>query len=528
MKKKTLIFLLFLSVMFCLSKSYLYARDGFSYIFESRIYKNIISGSTEQAVLKDGFFNEENFIVEYNRSRETSPVEIKSAVNLRLTNDRQTSGKDFELRNYYFMLTAGGGNFGLSLGNVYNQFSKYVLNRNVEGISGYLKFGKTVIAPVYGQTQKAENDRAYQRIAYGFRVENSPTSKTKIGLNYLTTADNPNSVSLDTTTFRREEGNIISIDGSAFIGAFRFEGEVASSGYDEKNTARSEKGLAYRIKSMYRKNDFRTEVEYEVADSSFNSLSGWAIKDRSILKARIGYTFSENWAADLSYEIMKNNVSGYLPFGESATSPALMINFALPKSKLDTYLSGRIRDVVSSDSPRTSDRGTTTLGCGAAFRLGKYLRPSLSIENNFNVDRKTPTNDTRNTFYETTVKALFDKISERDLSIIPSVSYRLSEDYASITGITDFSKTVLLRLSAESGKYWELSGNHTITWTDRNNTLSSASRHLWLIDITGKIKGSSDRTITLGYSTSDNEARTPTETTKYTESVIEARLRLRL
>jgi hypothetical protein len=338
--KKLLVLIIWLTFIFLKSQK-LFAREGFNYTFESRLYKNMIEGSTTQAVLKDGLFNEENFIIEYNRTKNISPMEIKSAVNIRLTNDRQISGKDFEIRNYYFILSAAGGNFDLSLGNVYGNFSKYVLNRNVEGIVGKIKFAKTTFAPIWGQTQKAENNRSYQRVVYGFRVENSPTSKTKIGVSYLITADNPTSVFLDTTTFRREEGDVIGLDGSYEFGNWRVEGEAASAGYEEKNTSRTEKGVAYRIKTVYRKRNFRGEIEYEIANSSFNTLSGWAIKDRSITKSRIGYTFSNNLAGEFLYELTKNNISGFLPFGESASAPRLIINFTLPR-KIDAYFSTQI------------------------------------------------------------------------------------------------------------------------------------------------------------------------------------------
>ena len=512
-----------------LNNQELFARDGFGYTFESRLYKNMIDGSTEQAVLKDGFFNEENFTIEYNRSKETSPVEIRSAVNLRLTNDRQASGKDFELRNYYFMLSGGaGGNFDLSLGNIYTQFSRYALNRNIEGIAGRIKFGKTSVIPVWGQTQKAENDRTYQRLAYGIRLENSPNSKSRIGFSYLTTADNPNSVSLDTTTFRREENSIMALDGSVAFGAWQLEGEAASSGYDEKNTSRSEKGIAYRLKAMYRKSNFRGEAEYEVADSSFNTLSGWAIKDRAVAKTRLGYTFSEKIAGEISYELSKNNVSGYLPFGESAASPAVMINFALPKNRMDAYLSTRMRNVISDDNPRTTERGVFTVASGLGLRLWGFLRPSFSVENNFNTDSKTPANDTRSTFYEASLKAMLGKNSGGGLDFAPMITYRVNEDYVSATGLTDFNKSVITRFSAQTEKYWEFGGNFTTSWSDRPNSGSSASRILWSADATARIKGSNDKTLTLAYSVNNNETRNPASgISKYTESVLETRLRLK-
>lgn len=522
LKKILVSFIVILIFNYLVFSQYRKSKDGFRFNLDSRVYTNLISGSTEQSVLKEGIFHEEALILEYNK-KFISGLNVKSGVSFRFTNDKQLSGNLPELRNYYFTMFAGDESYFLSFGNNYANYSKYVLGRNVEGLLGKVRYGNTLFIPVYGQITRAENDKNYQRIIYGVRSQTEFSNKLRFGINYLNTYDNKDSVKTDASIFSQEENSVVSIDGNLDFGKLYFEGEVAGSIYNELKKSVKENDVAYRIKGKYRYSDFRAEAEYEIVGTSFSALSGWAIKDRVITKVRSGYTFSQWLDTEVVYETYHNNLQNFLPYKEIASIPQINFNFVFGKI-FDAQTNYKIRKVYSDDANKTIDREVNTIGGGINFKL-KKIRPSVNIEWNNNIDQKNNVNNYKNLFTEISLRTTFGN-EKTFWQLYPYFGYRTITDNLEINNKSDTTTTIIFRLNTSAGKYFELNGNFLKMVATKDITNSKSFRDNIYFDIKYKIKGSQDKILSLSYTINDCEQQT-IQIVKYLENIFEVGLQLK-
>ncbi|MDI6757255.1 MAG: hypothetical protein QME32_04455 [Endomicrobiia bacterium] len=497
--------------------------SDFKFNIESRIYSNMLSGSTEQVVLKEGTFHEENLNLGYFRKNQGG-ITIKAGAAARITSDRAVSKKDFDLRNYFFSIYDRNDKNSVTLGDSYVGFSKYTFSRNIEGISGALKFGRTSLTPVYGRTAKGENNVSYARMAQGARIERSFSERAKIGASYVSSSDDKSSVADDTAIFAREENAVTGFDGTFAAGRFSFEGEFASSDYKEQKSARRENDSAWHVKTIYRKPSVRVEGEYEVVGSSFNTLAGWAAKDRAITNARLLWNTAGWLDTDLSYETRRNNLNGALAYTETAAIPKVAFTIA-PSRAANFSVSHSVRTSASDDAAKTVNRDVTTTGAGANFIFGQW-KPAANFETNKTQDRAAPINNFVNTYADLSLRASLD--APAAWKIHPTLGWRATTDKYDANPNEDTGNTLTLRTIARGPKHVEIAGFFTDTKTDRRSSNTKLGRRNLGAETLFKLAGSDDKTLSLAYNSNEYEQTAAAgTTTSYGEKIIETRLRLK-
>lgn len=497
--------------------------SDFKFNLESRLYSNMISGSTEQAVLREGTFHEENLNLGYFRKNQGG-ITIKAGAAVRITSDRAVSKKDFDLRNYFFSIYDRNDKNSVTLGDSYVGFSKYSFSRNIGGLAGVLKFGRTSLTPVYGRTAKGENNVSYARTAQGARIEHSFAERLKIGASYVSSSDDKSSVADDTAIFAREENAVTVFDGTFAAGRFAFEGEFASSDYKEQKSARRENDSAWRVKTVYRKPSVRAEGEYEVVGSSFNTLAGWASKDRAITKARLLWNTAPWLDTDLSHETLRNNLNGALAYTETAAIPKIAFTIA-PSRAANFFVSHSVRTGISDDAAKTVNRDVTTTGAGANFIFGQW-KPAVTFETNKTQDRAAPINNFINTYADLSLRASLD--APAAWKIHPTLGWRATSDKYDANPNEDTGNTLTLRTIARSPKYVEIAGFFTDTKTERRTSNTKLGRRNLGAETLFKLSGSDDKTLTLAYNSNEYEQTAAAgTTTSYGEKIIETRLRLK-
>jgi hypothetical protein len=499
------------------------AAADFKFSVESRIYSNMISGSTEQAVLRDGLFHEENLNIGYLR-KTAGGVTIKSAVAARVTSDRAVARRDFEIRNYFISARDRDNTNSAVLGDSYVGFSKYTFSRNIEGLVGTLTFGRTAVIPVYGRTAKGENNVSYERSARGVRIQHSFTQKSRIGAGYVSSSDNKSSVSDDTSIFALEENTVSGFDGVFEAGRFIFEGEFASSDYNDQKSSGRESDTAWRVKTVYRKPALRAEGEYEVVGSSFNTLSGWASKDRAVAKTRLLWNTNPWLDTDMSYEILRNNLNGAQAYTESAVIPKIAFTI-VPSGKTNFFLSHSVRTSSSDDIPKTLNRDVATTGAGVNLICGVW-RPAFTFETNNTRDHAAPVNNFNNTYADISLRTSIDTAGAWKL--LPTIGWRSTSDKYDANPAEDTATTLTLRALARSPGNLEIAGFYTGTRTDRRSSATVLNRRNLGGEALMKIAAADDKTLSLSYNSSDYEQTAANgTTTSYGEKIIETRLRMK-
>lgn len=499
------------------------AAADFKFNIESRIYSNMISGSTEQAVLREGTFHEENLNIGYLRKSQGG-LTIKAGAAARVTSDRAVLKKDFDLRNYFLSIYDRDDKNSVTLGDSYVGFSKYSFSRNIEGLAGTLKFGRTSLMPVYGRTAKGENNVSYARTAQGARIERSFSERAKIGASYISSSDDKSSVADDTAIFAQEENAVMGFDGTFAAGRFTFEGEFASSDYKEQKSARRENDSAWRLKTIYRKSSVRAEGEYEVVGSSFNTLAGWAAKDRAVTKARLLWNTAPWLDTDLSYETLRNNLNRSRTYAESATIPKIAFTIA-PSRAANFSVSHSIRTSASDDAAKTVNRDVTTTGVGANFIFGQW-KPAATFETNKMQDRAAPINNFVNTYADLSLRTSLD--APAAWKIHPTLGWRVTSDKYDANPNEDTGNTLTLRAFARSPGNVEIAGFFTDTKTERRSSNTKLSKRNLGAETLFKLAGSDDKTLTMAYNSNEyGQTAANGITTSYGEKIIETRLRIK-
>ncbi|PKN01491.1 MAG: hypothetical protein CVU77_05180 [Elusimicrobia bacterium HGW-Elusimicrobia-1] len=497
--------------------------SDFKFNLESRIYSNMISGSTEQAVLRDGLFHEENLKIGYFRKTDGG-TSLKAGAAARLTSDSAVARRDFEIRNYFISAHDRSDKNSVIFGDSYVGFSKYTFSRNIEGIVGTLTFGHTAVIPVYGRTAKGENNVSYARTAQGARIESSFAERLKIGANYVSSSDDKSSVTDDTSIFAREENTVSGFDGTFGTGRFTFEGEFASSDYKDQKSAKREGDTAWRIKTIYRKPALRAEGEYEVVGSSFNTLAGWAARDRAVTKTRMLWNTSPWLDTDLSYEILRNNLNGALAYTESAAIPKIAFTIA-PSGKTNFFLSHSVRTSYSDDIPKTLNRDVATTGAGINLICGQW-RPAVTLETNNTRDHAAPINNFNNTYADISLRAGFETAGAWKL--LPTIGWRATSDKYDANPAEDTATTLTIRALARSPGNVEIAGFYTGTRTDRRSSATVLNRRNLGGEALLKLADAGDKTLSMSYNSSDYEQTAASGiTTSYGEKIIETRLRMK-
>lgn len=340
-------------------------------------------------------------LLNINSSGEGKGLSYNCNLGIKFTDDDRMDAKKVSLSNINGLIKKG--EHSLSAGDIFENFSQYSLATALKGAS--YKYGSsssplpmaTVLfgyaSPRWDSLWKDPVTRTQKKQAWGASLKKNLAGNLDLGLNMINSkdADSYNASS-------RYEVSNISMD-FAFkpMPGLSFDGEAASSDYDENISKTSEKGRAFRLQAVGDADPSRVSVEYEEVSPDFLSPLGSSTPDRRKVKAKWRYKYSRlstfntgllwyrnnlddqlasttrNWRPEISWSLKKPFSSR--PYSFADLSYKFDRKYGSGSSQSDHYINLNYRDKfgeIDSDS---------NLGY-SIYRTEKDIRDSSEI--NFN------------------------------------------------------------------------------------------------------------------------------------------------
>lgn len=278
---------------------------------DTAIYTTHVSGNKNMAPNQEGEFYEENYRYELFSSNKRGDT-MSLLVDGTLTNDKSNYNHRFMLNQFTFDLASERSR--LVLGHAFPEMSELSMTQNLLGIYGTHRFDSTGIAAFGGYYATEKEDLDNPRYVGGFRVEHSRDDSLKLGLNFVGTEDKRDNAasSLAEPTL---SNRLISMDikmrptENIFLNA-----EIAHSDtdFDKRDAAGSQDGNAYVVKTGYERENFRTEVGIEYADTEFATPLGESPRDDRSYYARFFYELNKYVSTKIGYKESRDNIANYL------------------------------------------------------------------------------------------------------------------------------------------------------------------------------------------------------------------------
>lgn len=278
---------------------------------DTSFYTTGISGNKEIAPFKEGEYFEENYRYELFTSGKKGDT-LSLLIDGTYTNDKSNYNHNFMLNQFTF--DVANKRSRLVLGHAFPEMSELSMTQNLLGIYGTHNFDDTNISAFGGYYETEKEDLDNPRYVGGFRVEHHKDESIKIGLNIVATDDKRDNAAstLDQPTLSNK---VISMDvkmkptESIFLNA-----EVARSDtdFDKRDDTSGQEGTAYIVKTGYERENTRTEVGIEYADSAFATPLGESPRDDQSYYARFYYELNKYISAKIGYKESRDNIANYL------------------------------------------------------------------------------------------------------------------------------------------------------------------------------------------------------------------------
>ncbi|NLH38627.1 MAG: hypothetical protein GX445_00995 [Elusimicrobia bacterium] len=294
-------------------------------------YNDITGNGKNQSSLTDGF----NYMDTLNLygSDERDGLKYNYNLGLKFTDDRRNDVKNVSITNL-------NGSFNkddhsLSLGDIFESFSQYTLASSLKGAEyKFKKDGSRIpeVTAVFGypyprwdSVWKDPKTVVTKRQVYGTRIHED-LGDLNLGLNYL----KANDVKVVNDTTKYDSKNYSFDMDYIIMPGLTLNGEYAKSDYDEKISATSEKGDAYRMEIVGDADPSRVSIEYENIDPDYLSLLGSAVSDRKKIKTKWTYKYSKLKTFNTGLLWYRDNLDGQ----KTATTYSLRPEFSMSVKKI--------------------------------------------------------------------------------------------------------------------------------------------------------------------------------------------------
>lgn len=278
---------------------------------DTSIYTTNISGNKKIAPNLEGEFYEENIKYELFSSGKRGDT-LSLMIDGTFTNDDSNYKHSFMFNQ--FTLNLANERSKLVLGHAFPEMSKLSVTQSVLGIYGIHKFDSTSISAFGGYYETEKEDLDNPRYVGGFRVQHSRDDSLVLGLNYVGTEDERENAasSLEQPTL---SNRLVSMDikmkptENIFLNA-----EIARSDtdFDKRDDMGGQEATAYLFKTGYERENFRTEVGIEYADTGFATPLGESPRDDKSYYARFYYELNKYISTRIGYKESRDNIANYL------------------------------------------------------------------------------------------------------------------------------------------------------------------------------------------------------------------------
>jgi hypothetical protein len=294
-------------------------------------YNDITGAGKSQSSLTDGF----NYMDTLNLygSDERDGLKYNYNLGLKFTDDRRNDVKNISITNL-------NGSFNkdahsLALGDIFESFSQYTLASSLKGMQYKFKKDDSKLPevtavfgypyPRWDSVWKDTKTAVTKRQVYGARLDEN-LGELNLGVNYLKSHD----VELVNDNAKYDSKNYSFDLDYIIIPGLTLNGEYAKSDYDEKVSATSADGNAYRMEIVGDADPSRVSIEYENIDPDFLSLLGSAVPDRKKIKTGWRYKYSKLKTFNTALLWYRDNLDGQ----KSATTYSLRPEISMAVKKV--------------------------------------------------------------------------------------------------------------------------------------------------------------------------------------------------
>ncbi len=258
---------------------------------------------------------------------------------LNFTGDEMNDIKKVSLVNA--MLELKTVNHSLSMGDIYQSYSRYTFDTALKGVTySFLKKGTLLpqISGIFGwdypRWDSLWNDpltKTLKREGFAIRIKQPLSDNLWVGYTQAKTKDTD---SVDEYDQLYDSINH-SFDFSFMpVSGIILTGERAKSKYVETVFDDSGKGGAYRLDLAVTQDLSRISIEYENVHPEFSSFFGSAAQDRRKIKTRWSYASSEKTDLDFMLLYYRDNLNGDNEYGTMRNwSPEITLSMETPFEK---------------------------------------------------------------------------------------------------------------------------------------------------------------------------------------------------
>ncbi|GAB4034509.1 MAG: hypothetical protein Fur0012_14670 [Elusimicrobiota bacterium] len=255
-------------------------------------------------------------LLSLNGSGEKGKASYNYNMGFKSTDDPRTDIKNVSLTNLNGYIKNGPHN--LNAGDIFESFSQYSLATALKGGSYRYENASSALgqatvlfgyaSPRWDSFWKDPLTRTQKKQAWGARLKKNLSGNLDLGLSMVNSKD----VDSYNSTSRYEVSNLAMDFSFKPAPGLSFDGEAASSDYDENVSKASENGKAFRLQATGDADPSRVSVEYEEVSPDFLSPLGSSTPDRRKVKTKWRYKYSKYTTFNTGLLWYRNNLDGQL------------------------------------------------------------------------------------------------------------------------------------------------------------------------------------------------------------------------
>lgn len=326
-------------------------------------------------------------------------VLYETGTEVRFTNNERIDNEDVSLKKLYLQRNSPYTFF--QTGDFFANLSQYSLNQNLKGAIFSVK--ETEDNPwewsLVGGAAKSrweylwgdESDELKDTNFYGGRLGRAK-GDFKVYCNYVFTEEGqlPNiTANTSRETTNMVHNHLVSMDWVFKpVSGFDLLGESAVARHHATSGNNIDLGLAHKLRSKFRIENLRTQIEYERTPSDFHTPGGSASSDREIYRFRNNYYFGDH-EAFLHYTTYHDNVQDSLTNTTKIKLPETGVTLRNLFSRRTLVYNFKYLQKRRHRTSETMDERTDIMTTSVEDRLGPFLH-ALEYENRRLNPRKDP------------------------------------------------------------------------------------------------------------------------------------------